>query len=56
MGNNHLLYLHVLKDGAPTDFVIESDVPAPPYQVMGDGLHRDWRISLTLDEVVAIKS
>ena len=35
---------------------IESDVPAHPYQVMGVGSRRDWGISLTLDEVVAIKS
>jgi hypothetical protein len=51
-----LLYLRVLKDGTPTDCVIESDVPAHPYQVMGVGSRRDWRISLTLDEIVAIKS
>jgi len=56
MGNNHRRYLRVLKDGAPTDCVIESDVPAHLYQVMGVGSRRDWRISLTLDEVVAIKS
>jgi hypothetical protein len=50
MGNNHGLYLRVLKDGASTDCVIESDVPAHPYQVMGVGSRRDWRTSLTLDE------
>ncbi|HLF71553.1 MAG TPA: ATP-binding cassette domain-containing protein, partial [Dehalococcoidia bacterium] len=53
-GNNHRLYLRVLKDGAPTDCVIEADVSTHPYQVMGIGERRDWRVALTLAETVAI--
>jgi molybdate transport system ATP-binding protein len=53
-GNNHRLYLRVLRDGGPTDCLIEADVPAHPYLVMGIATRRDWRVALTLDEVVAI--
>jgi hypothetical protein len=36
--------------------VLQMHIGAPSNQVMGVGSRRDWRISLTLDEVVAIKS
>ena len=52
-GNNHRLYLKVI--GSDNDLcVIEADVPAHPYQVMGVATRRDWRVALTLDETVAI--
>jgi molybdate transport system ATP-binding protein len=52
-GNNHRLYLKVA--GSVTDeCVIEADVSAHPYQVMGVASRRDWRVALTLDETVAI--
>jgi molybdate transport system ATP-binding protein len=53
-GNNHRLYLRVLKDGQPTDCTIEADVSAHPYKVMGIAGRRDWRVALTLEETVAI--
>jgi molybdate transport system ATP-binding protein len=52
-GNNHRLYLrvaHSLQD----ECIIEADVPAHPYQVMGVASRRDWRVALTLEETVAI--
>ena len=52
-GNNHRLYLRV-KQAVNDECVIEADVPAHPYQVMGVGQRRDWRVALTLDETVAI--
>jgi molybdate transport system ATP-binding protein len=52
-GNNHRLYLKVM--GAVNDeCIIEADVPAHPYQVMGVATRREWRVALTLDETVAI--
>ncbi len=52
-GNNHRLYLKVI--GSDNDLcVVEADVPAHPYQVMGVASRRDWRVALTLDETVAI--
>ncbi|HWO74181.1 MAG TPA: ABC transporter ATP-binding protein [Dehalococcoidia bacterium] len=53
-GNNHRLYLKVKGTNGPTDCVIEADVSAHPYQVMGVATRRDWRIALTLTETVAI--
>jgi molybdate transport system ATP-binding protein len=53
-GTTHRLYLRVLRTGEPTDCLIESDVSAHPYQVMGIASHRDWRVALTLSETVAI--
>ena len=53
-GNNHRLFLRVLNADGPTDCVIEADVPAHPYQVMGVAQSRHWRVALTLDETVAI--
>jgi ABC-type Fe3+/spermidine/putrescine transport system ATPase subunit len=52
-GNNHRLYLKV-SGTADDECVIEADVPAHPYQVMGVASRRDWRVALTLDETVAI--
>ena len=53
-GNNHRLYLRVLNEGGPTECIIEADVSAHPYQVMGVAGRRDWRVALTLEETVAI--
>jgi molybdate transport system ATP-binding protein len=53
-GNSHRLYLRVLREGQPASTLIESDVPAHPYSVMGIGERRRWRVSLSLDETVAI--
>ncbi len=53
-GNNHRLFLRVVRDGKPTDCVIEADVSAHPYQVMGVSQRRDWRVALTLEETAAI--
>jgi molybdate transport system ATP-binding protein len=53
-GNSHRLYLRIAKDGSPTDAVIEADVPAHPYRVMGIAARRDWHIALPIQETVAI--
>ena len=53
-GNNHRLYLRVKSQSGPSDCVIEADVSAHPYQVMGVASRRDWRVALTLEETVAI--
>ena len=53
-GNNHRLYLRVLRDGAPTDCVFEADLSAHPYQVMGVASETRWRIVLSLEHTVAI--
>jgi molybdate transport system ATP-binding protein len=53
-GNNHRLYLRVVNGDGPVDCIIEADVPAHPYQVMGVAAQRRWCISLTLGETVAI--
>jgi hypothetical protein len=50
-GNNHRLYLKV---AGSADCIIEADVSAHPYQVMGVATRRDWRVALTLDQTVAI--
>jgi ABC-type sulfate/molybdate transport systems ATPase subunit len=52
-GNNHRLYLKVAGTGND-ECIIEADVSAHPYQVMGLGSRQDWRVALTLDETVAI--
>ena len=60
-GNNHRLYLRVVGapglpagDAGPSECLIEADVSAHPYQVMGVASRRDWRVALTLEETVAI--
>ena len=53
-GNSHRLYLRVLRDGAATDCVIECDVPAHPYEVMGVASTRQWRIALSLQHATVI--
>jgi molybdate transport system ATP-binding protein len=50
-GNNHRLYLKV---PGTADCIIEADVSAHPYQVMGVATRRDWRVALTLEQTVAI--
>ena len=40
--------------GSPTDCVIEADLPAHPYQVMGVATEKRWQVALTLDQAVAI--
>ncbi len=53
-GSNHRLYLRVMGAGGPTGCVIEADVPAHPYDVMGIASTPSWRIALTLEQAVAI--
>jgi molybdate transport system ATP-binding protein len=53
-GNSHRLYLRVVKEGVPTDCVIECDVPAHPYEVMGVSSTRQWRVALSLQHAVVI--
>jgi ABC-type sulfate/molybdate transport systems ATPase subunit len=53
-GNNHRLYLRVLRDGQPTDCLLEADLSAHPYQVMGVASERRWRVALSLEHTVAI--
>lgn len=53
-GNNHRLYLRVLRDGEATDCVIESDLSAHPYEVMGVASQKRWQVALTLDRTVAV--
>lgn len=53
-GNNHRLYLRVTGAANDDECIIEADVPAHPYQVMGVSSRRDWRVALTLEETVAI--
>jgi molybdate transport system ATP-binding protein len=54
LGSNHRLYLRVCNATGPTECVIEADVPAHPYEVMGIASTRHWRASLTLEHTVAI--
>jgi hypothetical protein len=53
-GNNHRLYLRVLREGEPTNCVLEADLSAHPYQVMGVSSERRWRVALSLEHTVAI--
>jgi hypothetical protein len=53
-GNNHRLYLRVLRNGAPTDCLIEADLSAHPYEVMGVAGRKRWQVALSLEQTVAI--
>jgi molybdate transport system ATP-binding protein len=53
-GNNHRLYLRVLRDGIATDCVVEADLSAHPYQVMGVATQKRWKVALSLEYTVAI--
>jgi molybdate transport system ATP-binding protein len=53
-GNNHRLYLRVCVDGRPTPCVIEADVPAHPYEVMGVASQRHWLVALSFEHAVVI--
>ena len=53
-GNNHRLYLRVVNENGRADCIIEADVSAHPYEVMGIATRRDWRVALTLDRTIAI--
>ena len=53
-GTNHRLFLRVIGEHGPTDCVIEADLSAHPYEVMGVANSQDWRVALTLDQTVAI--
>jgi len=50
-GNNHRLYL---KLAGTEDCIMEADVSAHPYQVMGIATQREWSVALTLEQTVAI--
>jgi molybdate transport system ATP-binding protein len=49
-GNSHRLFLKV----AGAQQVIEAEISAHPYEVMGVGSQREWRIALSLEHTVAI--
>jgi ABC-type Fe3+/spermidine/putrescine transport system ATPase subunit len=49
-GNSHRLFLKL----AGRDRVLEADISAHPYEVMGIARQREWRVALTLDHAVAI--
>jgi ABC-type Fe3+/spermidine/putrescine transport system ATPase subunit len=51
-GTSHRLYLRVVEQ----DCVLEADISAHPYQVMGVGSRRDWRIALALENTVAVRA
>src|SRR5690606_7117839 len=53
-GNNHRLYLRVVGEDGPTDCIIEADLSAHPYEVMGVATRRRWRVAFTLEQTVAI--
>jgi hypothetical protein len=54
-GNSHRLYLRPVGEaGMPVDCLIESDISAHPYEVMGIAGQREWSIALALDQTVAI--
>jgi ABC-type sulfate/molybdate transport systems ATPase subunit len=53
-GNNHRLFLRAVNANGPTECVIEADVSAHPYEVMGVAERREWRVALTLAQTVAI--
>jgi hypothetical protein len=49
-GTSHRLYLRV--DG--TSCVLEADISAHPYEVMGIAHQKRWRVALSLDQAVAV--
>jgi molybdate transport system ATP-binding protein len=53
-GNNHRLYLRVVNEDGPTACIIEADVPAHPYEVMGVSSTRQWRIALSFEHAAVI--
>jgi hypothetical protein len=50
-GNTHRMYFRA----GTTDRVIEADISAHPYEVMGIASQRQWRLALTLEHTVAIR-
>jgi molybdate transport system ATP-binding protein len=54
--NSRRLYLKVTRDEKPVECIIEADVPAHPYEVMGVATRRDWRIALPIEHTVAISA
>jgi ABC-type Fe3+/spermidine/putrescine transport system ATPase subunit len=53
-GNNHRLSLRVVGAASAAECIIEIDVSAHPYEVMGVATHRDWRVAPRLEETIAI--
>ncbi len=49
-GNSHRLYLKV----SGSDCVLEADISAHPYEVMGVAGQREWRVALSLEHCVAV--
>jgi molybdate transport system ATP-binding protein len=53
--NSHRLSLKVRGGQTAADAcILEADVPAHPYDVMGVASRRDWKVALTLDQTAAI--
>jgi len=54
--NNHRLYLRVPPVDADLGepHIIEADVPAHPYEVLGIASRRDWRITLAAEHVTLV--
>jgi ABC-type sulfate/molybdate transport systems ATPase subunit len=57
MGNTHRLYLRVgpidSEEGEPA--LLEVDVPAHPYELLGVAAKRDWRVVLTADHMTIVE-
>lgn len=53
-GNSHRLYLRVTDADRAEACVLEADISAHPYEVMGIAAQREWRAALTLEHCVAI--
>jgi hypothetical protein len=53
-GNMHRLYLKVEGGQPAPPCILEADIAAHPYQVMGIANQRHWRVALTLENAVAI--
>ena len=53
-GNSHRLYLKVGAESAIAEpCIIEAEISAHPYQVMGIAERRDWRVALPAEYTVA---
>ena len=53
MGNTHRLFMRAVAADADLGepYIFEVDVPAHPYEVLGIGTRRDWRIALTTEHL-----
>ncbi len=56
LGNTHRLLMRVpaLADGVGEGLVLEVDVPAHPYELLGVGAKREWRVALTAEHMTLV--